>query len=492
MANPTRFTRRMLASRLAAAAGALPVSVGSAAAESGAPSAFGSEIRRGVWQTTHNSRALVSPGDVPAGETWRYMLTYPFQVAPRLAALVLNIKVTPGPGQDFPVGVDLLLFDDVRQLHPEKAMVLARNHTEPNPNAGGKTAIMAKFIGQVGFVPLGAKGTDGRPHRHAGTGFAQLSASARPVDDSEGLDNFPDRVGRGAFRGARAYGFLEIRQLAYDGRVLNISPPRRWAASETIDGHQVVNQGMSAAIPDGDDLLLPIAARQPGRPKGVSGVCRWRRSAGTWQPIAFTAITPDDDSIEPSLVRDLDGSLLFLARGRRNSGPPVRIWRQRAGASRWELILNRQRLTNSTPVTLNSAVDGTPYVLMNLYQPEFRLPAGVHSDGGISRLEPKGWRGERSTICLWALNERRDDFATPLIVRDPLVDHGVPPKGTIWAADHATATTVMLRDGRWHSVFGYRMLEWIENTHQTPPSPQTGCYLDEAISLGPPFPPWRF
>jgi hypothetical protein len=129
---------------------------------------------------------------------------------------------------------------------------------------------------------------------------------------------------------------------------------------------------------------------------------------------------------------------------------------------------------------------------MNLYQPEFRLPPGVHSDGGISRLEPKGGRGERSTICLWALNERRDDFATPLIVRDPLVDHGVPPRGTIWAADHATATPVMLRDGRWHSIFAYRMLEWIENTHQTAPSPQTGCYLHEAISLGPAFPPWRF
>ncbi|MBL9214528.1 MAG: hypothetical protein JNG83_03530 [Opitutaceae bacterium] len=456
------------------------------------PAASPAPERRGVWRTSRNPQVLASPLRVPAGETWRYLIAYAFQVAPRIIGLMLNIKPMPGPGQDFPVGVDFMLTNRIEGLDPADAVPLTRNHVEPNPHAGGEPAIMVKNPPQVGFVPWGARRADGSPHPHAGTGFAGLVAPARPVDDRHGTDAYLDRTGRKLYTGDQYHQVLEFRHLRYDGRRMAISEPSFWPAQRTIDGYLPLNMGMSGAISDGDDLLLPLVAKKPGSSLGLCGVSRWQRRGGDWEAVAFVPITPEDDSIEPSLVRDLDGSLLFLARGRRHQGPPVRIWRQAPRTESWRLIIHRQRLTNSTPITLNSAVDGTPYLLMNLYEPEFRVPGAPAAEGGISRLEPKGRRGERSSICLLALNEARNDFATPLLARDPLVEFGVPPRGTIWAADHATATVVQLRDGEWHSVYGYRILEWIENTHMTPPSPQTGCYLDEAFSIGPAVPPWNF
>jgi hypothetical protein len=487
------LSRREFAGRLAlGAAGALALGPGAATRAAAAPSGQPATARRGVWRVTHSEKALSEPVSTPPGETWRYLIPYTFQVAPRLAALSLNIKPHPGPGQDFPCGVDILLFDDLRHLHPERAIPLTRNHEERNPNADNKMAFMAKTPAQIGFVPFGAKRADGSPHPHAGTGWALTNASARPVDDSEGTVNLPDRVGRSAFKGARAYNYFERYPLAYDGGRFTVGAVESIRRSEVVDGCELVGRGMGVAIPDGDDLLAGMQARRVGAATLGSGLARWRRVDGRWRPVAFAMITPEDNSMEPTVVRDVDGSLLFFARGRREMGPPVRIWRQAPGATSWELRINVNGITNSTPTTLNSAVDGTPYLLMNLHQPEFKLPPGTPSDGGISRLEPKGRRGERSTICLWALNDARDGFVTPLIVKDPLVDYGVPPRGTIWAADHANGTVVQLGDGGWHDVFGYRLLEWIENTHFAPPSPQTGCYLDEVISIGPARAPWNF
>jgi hypothetical protein len=146
----------------------------------------------------------------------------------------------------------------------------------------------------------------------------------------------------------------------------------------------------------------------------------------------------------------------------------------------------------SVPASLNRAVDGTPYFAANLYEPQFFLPTGLHSDGGVSRLEPVGRRGERSTLCLWPLNDARDGFDAQFVMRDPLSEFGLPPHGTVWAADHADGAVVRLADGRWRALVGWRLLEWKENTHLIAPGPLTGSYLDEVVSFGPPAPLWVF
>lgn len=491
----SRLSRREFTGFVAKSAlGALALGSAAGAGAAGAASSNNrfDSTRRGIWKVIPPRRVLVSPTGVPEGQIWRYQLSYPFQVSATQAALSLNMKASPGPGQDFPTGVDILVFDDVSTIRAEDAVAIARNHDEPNPNAGGKMAHMAKFPAQIGFVPGGARLASGQAHPHAGTGFALISAGARPVDDSEGLDNFPDRVGRGAFRGARAYGYMEVHQLALENGKIRPSNLERWKDGMHVDGYELVNRGMQSAIGDGDDLLMALSARRPGAPKFLSGVSRWSRRDGKWAPVAFEPITPEDNSIEPSLIRDVDGSLIFFARGRREAGPPVRLWRKSEPASGWQQTFNRNGIANSTPITLNQAVDGTPYLLMNLYEPPFHLPPEIHSDGGISRIEPKGRRAERSAILLVPLNAARDGLDTPLLAFDPLVEYGVPPHQTVWAADHATGATVRLGDKDWHGLFGFRLLEWIENTHQTGPTPLTGSYLAEVVSVGPAFPPWRF
>lgn len=456
------------------------------------PAVIPGRPERAVWNIVPRVRLLENPASTPPGETWRYMLTYPFQVAPKLAGLYCNIKPSFGPGQDFEMGNDILLFENFDRVDTAGAIPISRMHREDNPNAGGAPAMMAKYPGIVGFVPAGALRDDGTPHPHAGTGFACLNARAMPVDDSEGVVNSPDRTGRNYFTGSRAYGYYEIYQLAWDGERIRVSEPQRVNPFPIVGGHQWVSQGMGCALADGEDLVVGIQCIRPGSEAANAGIGRWRRENGSWQPYAYEPVTSDDNSMEPSLVRDIDGSLLFLARAPRAMGPPVRVWRKVHGSGRWNLILNQNGIANSTPITLNQAVDGTPYVLMNLFEPPFRLPPEIKSDGGISRLEPKGWRGERSTICLRSLNDLRDAFNAPIIVSDPRAEFGLPPHGSVWAADHPVASVVRLGDGQWHSLVGYRMLEWLENTHFVSPTPHTGSYLDEVLSIGAAVPTWRF
>ncbi|MBL9215003.1 MAG: hypothetical protein JNG83_05965 [Opitutaceae bacterium] len=436
---------------------------------------------------------LESPPNVPAGETWRYMLNYPFQVAPTLGGVHVNMKLTPGgPGQDFENGTDIILFDQLDRLNAANAIPVSRNHTEPNPNNGNRPAIIAKYPGTLGFVPFGAKRADGTPHPHAGTGFVLISGSAWPTDASEGFVTYPDRIGLTQYWGKKLFRPSYLYPLSYDGSRFQVGKPQVLQDTDIIPGYNSSMTGMTIAIADGDDLLVPQCARKPGAANGGAGVQRWRRRAGIWTPGEYEPVTPEDDAIEPSLIRDLDGSLLFLARGRRHQGPPLRVWRQARPGAPWELRINVNGLLNSTPISLNRAVDGTPFVVSNFYQPQFRLPAGLHSDGGISRLEPVGWRGERSTLSLWSLNADRDGFDAQFIARDPRTEFGLPPHGTVWAIDHPTSSPVRLADGQWHALMGYRLLEWKENTHLIPPSPHTGSYVDEIVSFGEPAPLWHF
>ncbi len=483
------FSRRQFTGGLAAAAGLL--ALGRAAGGEAATDAL-QPARRGICGIRRNPKALDVPVDVPPGPAWRYGLSYPFQVAADLGGLYCNLKVFGGPGQDFGGGVDIVLLGQPGSPRVAKAVTVARNSPAPNPNNGGRPAIMVKSPGLAGFVPLGAKHADGRPHPHAGTGFALVPGNAWPTGPGETPDfAYPDRIGYGSYTGEKNYRTFDLYQLRFDGAAFTVSPPERLDRA-AFGGLFLASTGMGCAIADGDDLLCGLTGLHPGGTATGAGLARWVRRAGAWRPADFEFVTPPDGSMEPSLVRDLDGSLLLFARAPRAMGPPVRIWRQPAPGRPWELRINVNRLIPSVPATLSRAADGTPYLASNLYQPQLMLPAGLNSDGGVDRLGPAGRRGERSTVCLWPLNAARDGFDLQFVVRDPLVEFGPPPHGTIWAADHPTGGVVRLADGQWRSLLGYRLLEWKENTHFIPPGPRTGGYLDEVLSFGPPVPPWNF
>jgi hypothetical protein len=457
-----------------------------------APGTAANDAARGVWRIIRNPKALESPTGMPAEETWRYLLNYPFQVGPNAAACYCNLKMCGGPGQDFEGGTDIVLFDKLGGLRAENASKVSRQHIEPNPKIGGKPSIMAKYPGNVGFVPLGAKLPDGRPHPHAGTGFAIVVTAAWPMDRSNGYATVPDRLGLTAYLGEKRYRTLELHQLRYDGTTFTVGPAEKLDDHEIAPGFHFTAAGMGCAIADGEGLMTGMKATRTGGTVASAGLLRWAVRNGAWRPVSYEPVTSEDNSLEPSVIRDHDGALIVAARGPRNMGPPLRVWRQARPGAAWELKIHLDRVLPSTPVAIGRAVDGTPFIMGNLYQPEFKLPAGLHSDGGISRLEPVGWRGERSTLCVWTLNAARDGFDAQFVARDPRSEFGLPPHGTVWAVDHPVASPVRLADGQWHTLMGYRMLEWKENTHFIPPSPQTGSYLDEIVSFGPPAPLWNF
>lgn len=450
--------------------------------------------RRGIYRVDRRPKALESPAGFPADEIWRYTLNYPFQVSPTVAGAYLDLKQWCGPGTDFEGGMDVILYDALDGLDPKKAIPITRIDVQANPNNDNKPARMAKYPGVLGFVPLGAKLANGNPHPHAGTGFALITAAAWPMPGEGDFETFPDRIGYTFYRGEKAYAPSELYQFRYDGTRFTVGPRQKLEPGEILPGfNYAANPGMGAAIAEGEDLLTGAQGIAPGESNAACGIVRWRFKPGTgWGPTGFEPISPADTSIEPTLVRDLDGAILFHARGRRHMGPPVRVWRQKAPGDPWELRININGMVPSTPITINRAVDGTPFIAANFYQPQYFLPKGLYADAGVSRLEPVGWRGERSTICIWPLNDSRDGFEAELVARDPRVEFGLPPHGTVWAADHPMASPVRLADNQWHCVMGYRMLEWKENTHFIPPSPQTGSYLDEILSFGPPAPLWNF
>ena len=333
------------------------------------PSRSQVEPRLGLVRVTRGAAFLHAPVSVPAGEVWRYGIIYPFQVAPRLAAAFCNIRKALNPGVDFKLGSDVLLFDSLDAIQRDTAVQISRNHEEPNPNSRppNEQAVMVKYPVAGAFVPAGAKRPDGSPHPHAGTGFGLSTAQAWPQHDRD-LGHNADRIGRRAYPGPQAHEYLELQQLSYDGTRF-----RAEKAEALVEGRASVGEWFLAGNPirngiaDGDDLLLPYSCRRgepaaPERSMVASGVLRFRRTAGLWQPHTFVPVTPEDGSWEPTLVRDVDGALLLCARGK---GEPnrtsIRVWRSADGGTTWRLQIETLGVISMSPVSINQAADGTPY-----------------------------------------------------------------------------------------------------------------------------------
>lgn len=412
----------------------------------------------GIVRVTVGPADLTVPDKVDDGDAFRYGLGFPFQVAPTLAGLFCNLRTEGKPVVDFENGTDVILFDDLARVSAEHAIPISRNEQSTDPETGAqRIAVKYPVIG--GFVPSGALRADGSAHPHAGTGFGICQAISFPLDD------------RGCFSwGTERTHRLEVHQLAYDGKTFQArrqTKPADPAHPPVLGGPwEIVAPGITGAIPDGDDLLQPLLCYGGGA--SVSGVGRWQRSNGQWVPASFEPVAPKGESwSEASLVRDTDGALLFNARGSGKAGTCVRVWRRSPGATIWDVILSKEGARTNGPVSLNQALDGTPYI-----------GACLLGHG-------------RETLCLWPLGPERDDLLNGLVVRNAKGEFGPAASGRGWMVDHPSAAAVRLADGRWHHVVAYRILQHAEFAGKAP-APQSGCYLEEVISRGEPVMPWRF
>ncbi len=436
----------------------------------------------GALKMTLGPADVSIPASQPEGETWRYGIGLIVQVAPKKAAVLCNIKGKRG--RDFEAGSDAFLFGDLSKIQASQAIPVSRNHDEDNPNSSpaGKPAIMVKYPVRGGFVPLGAKLQDGSPHPHAGTGFGFSQAIAWTADQQS---TYPEDEG---------YAYAEVYQLAYDGDSFLVTETQRIPFDRLLDGAVLSNPGLTIAIPDGEDLLFAMGG---GIQDGFgSGLTRWSRKDGTWNPISWVPITGPDGSFEASIIQDLDGSFLFSARaGRDQAGRrrlESRVWRSQDGGESWTKTLHVIGAVGGCPITLNQAADGTPYLAANLNEvnlhprPERFRPQ--KNDQGIVYALSAG----REKLCFWPLNQSRDGLETPILVRDSVAEFGLAPSGDYWAVDHPSATTVQLADGNWHNLIGMRICDTAEVREGAAPAPQTGCYVEEVLSTGTPIPMWNF
>lgn len=413
------------------------------------------EREQGIAGITKGRPALTVPADVPDGETRWYGVGFAFQVGPGLAAVLCNRHIDDaGDHED---GSDLILFDKLGGIKAENAVAVSRNEARVNPKTGQRE-VATKFTMRGGFVPRGARHSDGSPHPHSGSGFGMCEVYTRHHN------------------GKILRKSLQLQQFSFDGRKFHA-----FAKTPTWDpgtlkvagsGWVIEKPGLSMAIPDGDDLLFPAVAKN-GKVLAC-GVSRWQRDDDKqWKPVAFQRVMKA--GMEPTLSRDVDGSLLFCMRGAGSSGEfaaerpnAIRVWRSTDKGQTWKVIVDEPDQVGFNPISINRALDGTPYVASNV----------MKEDRSYSR----------EVLALWPLNKDRSGIVNRQIVRDGPREFGSPPTGRTWKLDCPTSATLQLGD-RWHHVLLYRGKE--DRTSRKP-IPQAGSYMEEVTSTGPPLPPWNF
>lgn len=431
---------------------------------------------------TRGSPDFRIPPTASEGSVWRYGLALPFQVAAGLAAISCNIRAG---FHDFEGGNDAILFSDPSNVRSVVTVPLNRNQDVPHPRTG-QPAVMVKYPAHIGFVPFGTKRPDATQHPGAGTGFGLTEAVAWPTG------------GEVEFRGPDHYEYLELQQYSYDGNQFRVLSSEHVEVDNLLSGWTLYGGPLSNAIPDGDDLLFAMAGGKVDRkgwfenqpPQGVgAGVTRWKRGATGWRPVSFTPVTGWDHSMEPSLIRDTDGSLLFSARI--SGSNTIRVWRSLQSGKAWTKVIEVSGMNGFGPMTLNQALDGTPYVATNLYDVLLRPLASQFrsrkNSAGIFRGGPSG----REKLCIWPLSPDRRNLQAPLLVRDAYAEFGPTPSGDTWNIDHPSAMTLQLGDRKWHHIMAMRICDhgevapiWMH--HGYPPAPQSGTYLEEVLSAGDP------
>ena len=431
-----------------------------------------SKATRGITGVSKGPRDLSVPQSVPPGQEGVYQLGVPFQLSATQAGIFCNIRRAAVYANDLEIGSDLVIFDDAKAISSSSAVPLIRGEEMDHPETGERM-ILSTYPLFGGFVPRGAKLDDGSPHPHAGTGFALCTQWGYPVDAKSTFWTLK-----------KTFSQTMMQQYEYDGRTFRILTSGVVDRDRLVPGHVFSTMGLRNAIPDGTDLLTAIST-QPSEDdggelttRGQSGLARWRRGpAGRWSVVDYRPVPGAEGACEPTLVRDVDGSLLLSTRGTWDTGnnQSLMVWGSFDGGDTWEKLIHERGIRNSAPVSLNRSADGTPYLAAN---PHY-LPSGCVVQ-------------HREVLALWPLAPDRRSLLDPIVVRDGSADFGLGPRSHGWWVDHPSGYTVRLADGELRHLLVYRVLGNHEAIYNARPAPQTGCYVEEVYSVNKPLPIWKF
>lgn len=419
-------------------------------------------------------RRFAEPG--AGGAPVIYGLGMPFQVSPTEIAVQMNRRPCGVPVVDIEDGSDLFIAGSVEALSTAAPIAFLRNEPAVHPRTG-RELIMVKYPAAGGFVPLGARLADGRPHPHAGTGFSLGIALGYPADHSvRRPEREPDTIQR-----------FELLQHAYEGSRFGILSREPVEGPDLFPGWVVHRQALGGAIPSGEDLLFCHVAMRPGA-KRQTGVARWRRGPRGWRPGDFVPVSPPDNSSEPSLVRDLDGALLVCVRtGEWEDHSHFRVFRSTDEGASWSLCVDDPGMRGQSPVSIGVTLDGRPFLAANPYRRD--------CVDNLGRTARNGWM--REDLQLFLLTDDRRHVRIPFHVFDARARFGPAredPGGHVnfWYVDHPLGGVFRLADGRWHGLMAFRVGDLIEVVSDAQPPDPAGCWIGELESGGVPRPPWSF
>ncbi len=420
-----------------------------------------------------------------------YALGSMLQVSPTQVAMFAALRMLGHAVVDLEAGADVLVCDRLEDITPERARPLLANEPATHPRTG-EPLLMVRYIPIGGFVPLGALLEDGRPHPHAGTGFALVTVIGYPA----ALDQqTPAEAQAGTHR------YNELHQLRFDGRDLTIEHTEIFK-QPLGDGYHIHNRPLGAAIADGEYLVMGLVCERPEElPR--SGLSRWRRGPAGWQPTEFVPVTGPDRAFEPTVVRDTDGSLLMCVRSRDALKPPfpvpddrplvnagnVRLYRSTNGGQSWTQLIDQPFVRAPSPIAVLRHASGEPFLAGNPY-----VRPALDKQGRVIQ-ETR----QRQTLSFWPLSSNRTDLGEKVDVLDGVTRFGPPRKLTegahanMWLIDHPIGGPFRMSDGNWHTLVSFRLTDVSVNAQGAPPPEHGGIWVEE---VGPAAsaasPPWRF
>lgn len=432
--------------------------------------------------------------DLPTRMAGIYQIARFVQLDQNTVGFFINLRKDQPETYDLEIGTDFCFTRDPQLRKFEGFMPLTQAEIV-TPSEVDQKFLMVSYPIFAAFVPLGALLPDGTPHPHAGTGFALGIRLGRHCDDDgicAGCTNpFQDDC----------YDEVIILQLAWDGERLSITDretrsffTKAGEFKKTIDPRSP----LAGIVADGEDLLTGLTQSASDDDKlGRAGVCRWKRINNKWTIADFTPIGAPG-TFEPSLIRDIDGSLLFTCRapikewtctlkespeGLADSeyNRDLRVWQSKDNGRTWALCIHEREQCNACPVSIAMSPAGIPVLLTN---PRCDHLTSEHLSfhGGI-----------REKLSLWELNETRTGLLPGHVVRDAIAEFGLSPYKHGWYMDHPVALTVRLSDGKWHSILTHRNLDIAESTQHKKATEFTGLYVEEIISKVKDItPPWIF
>lgn len=404
-------------------------------------------------------------------ERCQYGCAKPIQLSPTQAGLLCGLKQVGIAVIDLCAGSDLIIFDAMDKISEKGAIPLVRNHNATHPR-NGAPLVMVKYPITSGFVPLGARLSNDSPHPAAGTGFGLLVALGYPPDHSD------------LWAPARKdiHDILQLQQYRYDGQRFTVTADSILDPNELIRGWHIDNVSLDNPLPDGNDFLVGLVGRNGKEyPKSGCAVSRWQFRDGAWGPVSIAYIDGSEGAMEPSAVRDRDGTILLSAR----RGTEFNVWRSADGAQTWRQVLHMDQARASSPVTVHRTVGGAPFLCANPH-------VGPHKNGIGQEISVGRWR---EMISFWPLTDDRTGIEAPSFSFDfDRARFGPSPNGSAVWADHPISGIVRLADEKLHCILCLRVWVRDEVNNEVIATPMSGTWIKEVHNLndGPELPIWGF